>query len=112
MTVHRHIAVHRWYSVGKATRAVSVVFGASILFGTFNAYSQQDGGLEIKPQFQDAIRRKIEGFGLNCPIPYRLTQVTEDARGIIGRLDCLNSDGKTWSLRYIIGINREFMEPW
>jgi hypothetical protein len=111
MGAMRAIAVHRWCRVGKATRAVSVVLGASILFGIFSAHSQ-DGGLEIKPQFQDAIRRKIEGFGLNCPIPYRLTQVTEDARGIIGRLDCLNSDGKTWSLRYIIGINREFMEPW
>jgi hypothetical protein len=38
------------------------------LFFTFSAHAQ-DGYLEIKPQLQDAIRRKIEGFGLNCPIP-------------------------------------------
>jgi hypothetical protein len=89
----------------------AVVVGASILSASFSAHAQDDG-VEIKPQFQDAIRRKIEGFGLNCPIPFKLTQVGEDARGVVGRLDCFNRDGQAWSLRYIIGINREFIEPW
>jgi hypothetical protein len=47
---------------------------ACLLVVSFNAQAQQqDGGVEIKSQFQESIRRKIEGFGLNCPIPYRLT---------------------------------------
>jgi hypothetical protein len=90
----------------------SAVVGASILHGLSSASSQQDAGAEIKPQFRDAIRRKIEGFGFNCPIPYRLTWLEENARGQVGRLDCVNPEGKTWSLRYIIGVSREFVEPW
>jgi hypothetical protein len=93
-------------SVGKVARAV-VVVGTS----TLSAHSQ-DGGVEIKPQFRDAIRHKVEGFGLNCPIPFKLTQVGEDARGVIGRLDCQNGQGNAWSLRYIIGVKGEFFEPW
>jgi hypothetical protein len=97
--------------VGKAAWSVSVVIGASILSPPFSVHAQE-GGVEINPQFQDAIRRKVEGFGLNCPFPFKLTQVGEDARGVIGRLDCSNREGKTWSLRYIIGVNRDFFEPW
>ena len=96
--------------MNKATLAVSVVVGASVLSAFFDVHAQVSG-VEIEPQFQDAIRRKVEGFGLNCPIPYRLNWISEDARGVVGRLDCQNREGKTWSLRYIIG-NREFMEPW
>jgi hypothetical protein len=97
--------------MNKAMLAVAAVVGASVLSAFFDAHAQ-DSGVEIQPQFQDAIRRKVEGFGLNCPIPFKLTQVGEDARGVIGKLDCVSREGKTWSLRYIIGINREFMEPW
>jgi hypothetical protein len=92
-----------------ADRCVLTILSA-LLF-TISAHAQ-DGGVEIKPQFQDAIRRKVEGFGLNCPIPYRLTWVEEDARGQVGRLDCLNREGKPWSLRYIISGKGEFFEPW
>jgi hypothetical protein len=82
----------------------------TLLF-TLGAHAQE-GGVEIKPQFQEAIRRKVEGFGLNCPMPYRVTNVGEDARGVIGRLDCRNREGNGWSLRYIVGVKNEFFEPW
>jgi hypothetical protein len=88
-----------------------VMVGALVI-STISGARSQEGGVEIRPQFQDAIRRKIEGFGLNCPVPWRLTQVGEDARGVIGRLDCRNREGNAWSPRYIIGINRESFEPW
>ena len=97
-------------NVGKVAQAV-VLAVTSILSGLYSAHAQ-DGGVEIKPQFRDAIRHKVEGFGLNCPIPFRLTQVGEDARGVIGRLDCQNGQGNAWSLRYIIGVKSELFEPW
>jgi hypothetical protein len=42
----------------------------------------------------------------------RIDRLARSIGDLHGRLDCVNPEGKTWSLRYIIGVSREFVEPW
>ncbi|WOH64059.1 hypothetical protein [Bradyrhizobium sp. BWA-3-5] len=67
-----------------------------------------------RPEFQRFTRQIIEMHGVNCPVPLTNTQMGEDARRRIEKIDCQSADGSTkWSLRIINPPNGESrFEPW
>jgi len=84
--------------------ALSIGLNASVHAETFD--------LTKMPDTQRDVKTILNRNGAHCPTPIRDTQVGEDARGKIYKIDCQSSDGKAeWSVRLFLG-QRQLVEPW